>query len=338
MHAFNNAVGSPLLGPVDMYNARIDLLKVASRNSVEGLYFGTDESGIGGWPIEVLMCALGYNFYRRCVSLKKVNHGGQGRANSNVIIAAIESHVLAGFDLIVELQFPANPSTTSNTSVNLSPTTNPTSSSTSGDSANATIAVDSSGNTRTVASSSGGGAEGDLQALPVNSLGERGHFIAVRNGLVYDSAAPAGQPPVEVARYTQWKHIHRAYRLNVAYSGEGAEEGAGSQATGSPEHAPKPQQTQAAQVAQAAEGQDHMGSSAGPGADGAVGAAGVEAAEGEAEGEGEGRNEGNYEYRHRDREADGDSAEEDDSAHSSGEGELEELEGRVEGEGEGMYW
>jgi hypothetical protein len=89
VHAFNNATGGALVVPVDMYNARIDLLKVAAKEKFD-IYLGTDEKGIGDWPIEVLMCVLGYNFYQRSVTLKKVHFGG-GKG-LNVILEAIKAH------------------------------------------------------------------------------------------------------------------------------------------------------------------------------------------------------------------------------------------------------
>jgi hypothetical protein len=187
VHAFNNAIGGALVVPLDMYNARIDLSKVAAKEKFD-IYLGTDDKSIGDWPIEVLMCVLGYNFYQRSVTLKKVHFGG-GKG-LNVILEAVKAHAASGFDLIAELQFPLTPSV---------PQSNSSSSS---------------------SSSSGRGTQPEAaeywRDLPVNDLGERGHFIAVRNGRVYDSYAPAGERPVAIEAYHGWAYLHRLYRVQVA--------------------------------------------------------------------------------------------------------------------------
>jgi hypothetical protein len=189
VHAFNNAIGGALVVPLDMYNARIDLLKVAAKEKFD-IYLGTDDKGIGDWPVEVLMCVLGYNFYQRSVTLKKVHFGG-GKG-LNVILEAVKAHAASGFDLIAELQFPITPP------VHQSDTTSSSSSS----------------------SSNGRGIQSEASEywcdLPVNDLGERGHFIAVRNGRVYDSYAPAGERPVAIEAYHGWAYLHRLYRVQVA--------------------------------------------------------------------------------------------------------------------------
>jgi hypothetical protein len=193
VHAFNNAMGGALVVPLDMYNARIDLLKVAAKEKFD-IYLGTDDKGMGDWPIEVLMCVLGYNFYQRCVTLKKVHFGG-GKG-LNVILEAVKAHAASGFDLIAELQFPLAPLVSQSDT-----TTNSSSSS----------------------SSSGRGTQPEAaeywRDLPVNDLGERGHFVAVRNGRVYDSYAPAGERPVAIEAYHGWAYLHRLYRVQVASHG-----------------------------------------------------------------------------------------------------------------------
>jgi hypothetical protein len=192
VHAFNNATGGALVVPVDMYNARIDLLKVAAKEKFD-IYLGTDEKGIGDWPIVVLMCVLGYNFYQRSVTLKKVHFGG-GKG-LNVILEAIKAHAASGFDLIAELQFPLTPPVHHSDTISSS------------------------------SSSNGRGTQPEAaeywRDLPVNDLGERGHFVAVRNGRVYDSYAPAGERPVAIEAYRGWAYLHRLYRVQVASHGSG---------------------------------------------------------------------------------------------------------------------
>lgn len=163
------------------------------------MYMGTDETGAGDWPIEVLMCVLGYNFYKRCVSLKKVKFGGHKRRKraGAMVAEAIKSHVSNGFDLIVELQFPTN-----------------------GPSSHSKTKTDGSASSSAAPGPAPGRAPYEYwRDLPVSPLGERGHFIAVRNGLVFDSAAPAGDPPVAVKDYPLWTHTERVYRLHVCVAG-----------------------------------------------------------------------------------------------------------------------
>lgn len=51
--------------------------------------------------------------------------------------------------------------------------------------------------------------------LPVGSNGERGHFVAVRNGLVYDSAFAFGARGEPVLKYKLFGHTKKVYRVEI---------------------------------------------------------------------------------------------------------------------------
>lgn len=53
--------------------------------------------------------------------------------------------------------------------------------------------------------------------LPVGKNGERGHFVAVRNGLVYDSAAPGeGNLGFSLLKYTHLRYTKKLYKVVVS--------------------------------------------------------------------------------------------------------------------------
>lgn len=185
VHAVNNSVGLPLLTAEDMVAARSELHEAAGTMGME-LYLGTDASGEGDWPIEVAQHALYKKLTEGNITLKAANFGmnAQGKVPKKVMETIDNNHAHA-FDLLAELQFP---------------TTNEV-----------------------------GAGEGEECAgyhwrdLPVGKNGERGHFVAVRNGLVYDSNS-SGEDGHILWRYTHMRYTKKLYRVVVAGAGGSAGE------------------------------------------------------------------------------------------------------------------
>jgi hypothetical protein len=176
VHAFNNAVGiRGLISAADMISARRDLVEVAGALSVKA-YFGTDESGPGDWPVEVLTAVLADQF--GYINLKRCGYDVKtGDVSPDRIFMAVIGYARMGFQLLCEQQLPVT-----------------------------TEAKDVDKN-----------APGDelWDDLPVSPAGERTHFIAVRNGLVYDPLRGPDARPVPVSEYPHWALCKRMYKLII---------------------------------------------------------------------------------------------------------------------------
>jgi len=180
VHAMNNTVGLPLLTVEEMFAARNELQEAAGTMGLE-LYLGTDSTGDGDWPIEVLQHALFQKLAEGNLVFQTSKFGttADGTPTSNTP-ATINGHAQKS-DLLVELQFPTSEGT--------------------------------------AGSYDGNGAGYHWRDLPVGKNGERGHFVAVRNHLVYDSASPAEQSRGHpLLSYPHFWHAKNVYRLAASHS------------------------------------------------------------------------------------------------------------------------
>jgi len=188
VHGINNSLGLPLLTVEDMFAARNELEEAAGEMDLS-LYLGTDAQGSGDWPIEVAQHAIYKKMPLDNLTFKSVSFGlrPDGTMPKNPYGVVNQGN---GHDLIIELQFPVDEA-----------------------SSTAAAAID--------AENPNIGLIGyDWKSLPVGKNGERGHFVAVRNKLVYDSAVPRveGQKPtgIEMTKYPYFAYTKKVYWVNVA--------------------------------------------------------------------------------------------------------------------------
>ena len=207
VHAINNSLGLPLLTSDDMFAARSELEEAAGEMDLS-LYLGTDAQGTGDWPIEVAQHAVYKKLALDNLTFKSVNFGLRADGTMPKTPHGIINHA-NDHDFIVELQFPVDEA-----------------------SATAAAAVD--------AENPNIGLVGyDWKSLPVGKNGERGHFVAVRNKLVYDSAVPAveGQKAagIDMTKYPYFaytKKVHWVTVVSLRFDADSKEQETQEQAQG----------------------------------------------------------------------------------------------------------